>query len=62
MNVDIKVKCTACMKTQPATEAQKREAHELGCFISRCCHAVATVQVVTAAQRQQTQRGAPHAD
>jgi len=51
---ELKVKCTTCRKVLPATQDQMGEAHEMGCFFSACCQAVATVERVTAKARKRT--------
>lgn len=45
--MDIKVKCTCCKKVLVATPSQIKEAQDMGCYFSTCCHAVATVVNVT---------------
>ena len=45
--MEMNIKCTTCGKSRPATPEQVKEAREMGCFFSACCHAVATVNAVT---------------
>lgn len=45
--IEWRAKCTTCKKVQVMTDAQKVEAHDIGCAFSRCCGAVATIERVT---------------
>ena len=45
--MEMNIKCTTCGKSRVATQEQVKEAREMGCFFSACCHAVATVNAVT---------------
>ena len=48
--MDIRVKCTTCKKSLPATPQQITDARAFGCFFSTCCNAVATVDRVEVKQ------------
>jgi hypothetical protein len=55
MNPQLKVRCTSCNATEQVTEDKAKEAAEMGCYFSSCCHAVA-VAVEVAAKLNQGRR------
>lgn len=44
--LELKARCTRCRKVFTLSEAQKKEAREIGVPFSPCCCAVATIESV----------------
>lgn len=47
MQLQLEARCTSCRRKFVVSDQERREARDIGCFISPCCFAVATVHSAT---------------